>query len=169
MPSKSTQDIMCNILSTTGQVLPHALFIIDGTHKRCLGKQHKKKRSWKFHWRAAKSFMFIIDRLTSRVCAISLGHAPSVGDLQIYRESKIGRNEHLYIFPEYPILADCGYVGANPMYMAFMVKRNRRATYNRAFVQQHQTARVQIEQYFGNFFRNQFPRLRYWFATGKKK
>ena len=78
VPKEEVQDVMFNHLKKTDQHLPHGLFTVDGTHKRCKGRKDKNKRSWKFRWAPAKSFMFIFDRVFGTVCAMSLGHPQGI-------------------------------------------------------------------------------------------
>lgn len=167
VPSLHNQNIMHDILINKGETLPHGLFIVDGTHKRTLGKNDADKRSYKFKWRAAKSFMFVIDRIQRKVCGISLGHPPRNNDITIWKQSMLNKNINSYFDKKYPILGDPGYIGANSTYMAAMCRTKKRKTMSRGFCKAHCKARVKVEHFFGYFFRNQFPKLANWFCTGK--
>lgn len=170
VPSVTNQHIMHSILKCASKPLPSGLFLIDGTHKRTLGMNDKNKRSWKFKFKPAKSFMFLIDRVTNRVCGISLGHPPRQGDITIWKNSFLNKNIDVYFLPRYPILADPGYLGSNKKFVAAMYKRKQRKNSNisKAFFKQHCRARVRVEHFFGRFFRNQFPKLAFWKSTGKQ-
>ena len=164
VPNHETQNIMSNVLKITNHKLYDSIFYLDGTHKLCLGRNDANKRSWKHHWKAAWSHLFVIERIFGIIIAANVGNPSKKHDLKILRESNFGINFKNLLSELHNCLGDSAYVNFVEKSFAPMPKKSSiiYSLLDRKFRYEHKAVRVEIEHFFGNFFINQFYRLNFW-------
>lgn len=164
VPNHEIQHLMSDILLIANKDINQAVFHLDNTHKLCLGQKDKDKRSWKFHWKAAWSHLFVMDRIFGIVVACNIGNPARKHDLTILKESNFGINFKDLMGDLKYCLADSAYLYFNEKQFAPLPKRST-ITYkllDKDFRKQHKLCRVKIENFFALFFINQNIRLTEW-------
>ena len=169
VPSHESQYIMSEILKTTDANLIDAVFYLDNTHKLCLGRKDVDKRSWKHHWKAAWSHLFVIERIFGLIIAVNSGNPARKHDLTTLRESKFGINFNSYLTDVHYCLGDSAYLYFKKTNFAPLPKRSSLIykLLDKDFRQQHRDCRVKVENFFGQYFINQNLRLNNWQFKGK--
>ena len=170
VPNHENQKYMSEILKITDDNLIQAVFYLDNTHKLCLGRNDPEKRSWKFHWRAAWSHLFVIDRIFGLIIAINSGNPARKHDLTTLRESEFGINFNEYMSDIHYCLGDSAYLYFKKQNFAPLPKRSSfiYKLLDKDFRKKHRDCRVKVENFFSHYFINQNIRLNKWPFKGKK-
>ena len=163
IPNQSRQRILSKILQILQEPIPESVQIIDGTHRLSWGRSQPQMRSFKWKWHAAHNWMFIIDRVLKCITCMSYSAPATLPDINQFRNHEIYRNLNVY-FHEFFLLADKGYVGADPRWVCAYPKEGHRYRnmFNESQLKQMRSARVAIEHKFAHLFHNRFKQLYYW-------
>jgi len=168
VPNHDQQHIMSQILRNTNQDMNNCLLYLDGTHKLCVGRQDKNKRSWKYHWRPAWSHLFVVDRVFGIIVAANVGNPACKHDLTVLRESEFGINFDSLLNDLYFCLGDNAYYNFTKNGFAAMPKKTsiNYQLLDSKFMYKHKRCRVTVEHLFAKFFINQNTRLNGWTFKG---
>ena len=169
-PTIKMQHLMKEILRNKNETMIDALLYLDGTHKLTVGRNDKNKRSWKYHWRAAWSHLFVIDRIFGMINAVNVGNPACKHDITVLKESNFGINFDNILNDMYYCLGDNAYYGFNKKQFAAMPKQTsyQYKLLDSKFMYEHKKCRASVEHFFAKFFINQNIRLNYWTMKGKK-
>jgi len=170
VPNKNQQHIMNKILHNTNSDLKNAILYLDGTHKLTVGRNDVNKRSWKFHWRAAYSHLFVVDRIFGVIVAANVGNPSRKHDCTILKESTFGINFDQMLTELYYCLGDNAYYNFKKEQFAAMPKKTSHMYHflDKNFMYKHKKCRVTVEHTFAKFFINQHTRLNEWTFKGPK-
>ena len=86
-PNSEERELMEAILKQKGEKMPHAIFAVDGSHLRCMGRNNAERRSKKYNWLPCFGVHIICDRIFGSVVAFNIDKAASKHDLTALRDS----------------------------------------------------------------------------------
>lgn len=162
--------LMHEILKLNGAKFQTALLSVDGKASQLYGRSDKSLRNFKFKFRPAQNHMSIYDRVLKINVACSIGNPGSTADITVWRNHDWSNEQVLWNkLKEYLMLADSGYIGANPTYVACRPRKNMKLykTQPSWFWSDHSATRGHVEHDLGYFWYTQNPTLNYWKKNSK--
>lgn len=173
-PSEEERALMVKILAQKNDPMPHALFAVDGSHIRCVGrKNHAERHSKKYGYWPAFNLCIVVERCLGTIVAFNLDPSSQKHDIKVLREA--------WFFPQLDeimkgqggiILADKGYVGiqkstsdhkgVNCIAASYKLNMKGRKSCSNQFWFKMAVARGEVETTFAKFFYNKWPQLAHW-------
>ena len=197
-PSVEERALMVKILAQRQDPLPHALFAVDGSHIRCVGrKNHPERHSKKYGFWPAFNLCFMVERCMGTIVAFNMYvvyqplsrmtlstlcvRDPSCRkhDIKVLREAWFfPQLDEIMKGPGGIILADKGYIGiqrdtadhtgVNCIAASYKMNRKGRKNCSNQFWFNMAAARGVVETTFAKFFFNKFPQLCRWPGKAEK-
>lgn len=163
LPTLEQRLQMVEILKQKGVPMPDALFSVDGSHPRCLGRNNYLRVSPKYKWLPCFNVTFLIERVFGTVVAFTIDPSAIKHDIRILRESWFG-SQLDEVMDGWIILADKGYIGYKSKCIAPVLRMNmkERKAYSKNYWYKLNVARSDVERIFADFFHNKFTQLGKW-------
>ncbi len=164
LPPKSVRHKIVESLKKQNRPMWHVVFLCDGSHPRCNGyKTHPERLSWKHNFEPAFNVTFVIERGLKTIVAYNLDPSCHKHDIKMLAESEFYRTMKEQL-GEWVLLADKGYVGFEPGYVAAIPRETdkERNWYPKKLWKVLNSARADVEVAFSHFFFNKFKLLANW-------
>ena len=173
-PSVQQRTVMIKILKQRQDPLPHALFAVDGSHIRCVGrKNHYERHSKKYGYWPAFNLVFVIERCLGTIVGYNLDPNCRKHDVKVLREAWFYPHlDEIMAGPGGIILGDKGYVGiqrnttdhpgVDCIAASYRLNMRGRKNCSKQFWYNMAAARGGVETTFAKFFWNKFPGLANW-------